>query len=99
MERANARPLPPADRRTLLRRVTFTLTGLPPTPEEVNAFLADTSPRAYEKVVDRLLASPRHSERWAQRWLDVVRFAETNGFELDADRPRHGAIATTSSTP
>ncbi|MBX3280002.1 MAG: DUF1549 domain-containing protein [Acidobacteria bacterium] len=77
---------PEADRRTLLRRVTFDLTGLPPTPEEINAFLADRSTDAYEKVVARLLASPRYGERWAQHWLDVVRFAETNGFELDQDR-------------
>ncbi|MFM8394789.1 MAG: DUF1549 domain-containing protein, partial [Acidobacteriota bacterium] len=77
---------PPADRRTLLRRVTFDLTGLPPTLEEMESFLADRSPDAYEKVVRRLLASPRYGERWAQHWLDVVRFAETNGFELDQDR-------------
>lgn len=76
----------PADKRTLLRRVTFDLTGLPPTPEEISAFLADSSPDAYEKVVKRLLASPRYGERWAQHWLDVVRFGETNGFELDQDR-------------
>ncbi len=79
---------PPADKATLLRRVTFDLTGLPPTPEEVKAFLADKSPNAYEKIVDKLLASPRYGERWAQHWLDVVRFGETNGFELDADRPQ-----------
>ena len=81
-------PSPPADKATLLRRVTFDLTGLPPTPEEIKAFLADKSTSAYEKVVDRLLASPRYGERWAQHWLDVVRFGETNGFELDADRPQ-----------
>jgi mono/diheme cytochrome c family protein len=79
---------PPADKATLLRRVTFDLTGLPPTPEELKAFLADKAPNAYEKVVDRLLAAPRYGERWAQHWLDVVRFAETNGFELDAERPQ-----------
>ncbi len=79
-------PSPDADRRTLLRRVTFDLTGLPPTPEEIDAFLADRSPQAWEKVVDRLLASSRYGERWAQHWLDVVRFGETNGFELDQDR-------------
>ena len=61
-------PAPEADRLTLVRRVTFDLTGLPPTPAEVDAFLADTSPDAYEKVVDRLLASPRYGERWAQHW-------------------------------
>ena len=80
-------PSPPADRRTLIRRVTFDLTGLPPTPEEVSAFLADTSPDAYEKVVDRLLASPHHGERWARHWLDVVRYGETDGFERNTVRP------------
>ena len=79
-------PSPAADRQTLLRRVTFDLTGLPPTPEEIKEFLADKSPGAYEKVVKRLLDSPRYGERWAQHWLDVVRFGETNGFELDQDR-------------
>jgi len=79
-------PSAPADKRTLLRRVTYDLTGLPPTPAEIEAFLTDSSPEAYRKVIDRLLASPRYGERWAQHWLDVVRFAETNGFELDQDR-------------
>ena len=72
---------------SLIRRVTFDLTGLPPTPAEVDAFVHDRSPDAYEKVVDRLLASPHYGERWALKWLDVVRYADTNGFELDADRP------------
>ncbi|MEJ7606293.1 MAG: DUF1549 and DUF1553 domain-containing protein [Bryobacteraceae bacterium] len=71
----------------LIRRVTLDLTGLPPTPGEVDSFIADTSAKAYEKVVDRLLASPHYGERWAQRWLDVVRFADTNGYELDLVRP------------
>jgi hypothetical protein len=75
------------DRASLIRRVTYDLTGLPPTPAEVEAFLMDRSPDAYEKVVDRLLASPHYGERWALKWLDVVRYADTNGFELDADRP------------
>jgi mono/diheme cytochrome c family protein len=88
LSKKNLVPSPPADKATLLRRVTFDLTGLPPTPEELKAFLADKAPNAYEKVVDRLLASPRYGERWAQHWLDVVRFAETNGFELDAERPQ-----------
>ncbi|MFO0851165.1 MAG: DUF1553 domain-containing protein [Gemmataceae bacterium] len=79
---------PDADRRTLIRRLSFDLTGLPPTPAEVDAFLADQSPDAYEKLVDRLLASPHYGERWGQHWLDVVRFAESNGFELDAERPQ-----------
>jgi len=76
------------DRIRLIRRVTFDLVGLPPTPAEVQAFLRDRSPDAYEKVVDRLLASPHYGERWAEKWLDVVRYADTNGFEIDADRPQ-----------
>jgi mono/diheme cytochrome c family protein len=79
-------PSPPADRRTLLRRVTFDLIGLPPTPEEIDAFLADHSPDAYEKVVDRLLASPHHGERWARHWMDVIHFAETHGHDQDVPR-------------
>jgi hypothetical protein len=77
------RPAAPADRRTLIRRLTFDLTGLPPTPEEVRAFLADRSPDAYERLVERLLASPHYGERWARHWLDVVRYADTGGFEND----------------
>jgi cytochrome c553 len=75
------RPSAPADRLTLLRRVSIDLTGLPPTPEEVSTFLADKSPNAYEKVVDRLLASPAYGERWGRHWLDVVRYGESNGYE------------------
>ncbi|MBO0862442.1 MAG: PSD1 domain-containing protein [Chloracidobacterium sp.] len=86
LEEKGLMPSPRADKRTLIRRVTFDLTGLPPTPEEINAFLADDSLDAYRKVVKRLLESPRYGERWAQHWLDVVRFGETNGFELDAER-------------
>jgi Protein of unknown function (DUF1553)/Protein of unknown function (DUF1549) len=78
---------PAADRVTLLRRVTFDLVGLPPTPEEVDAFVADKSPNAYEKVVDRLLASPRYGERWARHWLDLARYAESEGFKADETRP------------
>ncbi len=81
------RAAPEADRRSLARRVTFDLTGLPPTPEEVEAFVADRSADAYERLVDRLLASPRFGERWAQHWLDLAHYADSNGFELDADRP------------
>ncbi len=77
---------PPADKRTLIRRVTFDLTGLPPTPEEVAVFLADESPMAYERVVDRLLASPHYGERWARHWMDVVHFAETHGNDQDRER-------------
>ncbi len=80
-------PAPLASRQALLRRVTFDVTGLPPTPEEMDTFLADTSSRAYEKVVDRLLASPHYGERWARHWLDVVRYADTDGFAIDEERP------------
>lgn len=83
----NLAPSAPLDRVALIRRVTFDLTGLPPTPAEVQAFLDDRSANAYEKLVDRLLASPHYGERWASKWLDVTRYADTNGFELDADRP------------
>ena len=79
-------PAPPADKRTLLRRVTFDLTGLPPTPEEIENFLRDESPQAYEKVIERLLASPHYGERWARHWLDLVRFGETSGHEFDPDK-------------
>ncbi len=80
-------PAPPADKRTLLRRVTFDLTGLPPTPEEIDAFLADSSADAYEKVVERLLASPHYGERWARHWMDVAHYAETHGHDQDRPRP------------
>jgi cytochrome c553 len=75
-----------AGKETLLRRVTFDLVGLPPTPEEQQAFLADGSPDAYEQVVDRLLASPQFGERWARHWLDVVRYGESGGYEFDNER-------------
>lgn len=78
---------PEADRRTLIRRAYFDLIGLPPTPEEVEAFATDKDPQAYEKLVDKLMASPRYGERQALFWLDVVRFAETDGFNADATRP------------
>lgn len=78
---------PEADRRTLIRRVTFDLIGLPPTPAEIDAFLKDTSPDAYEKVVERLLAAPQFGERMALDWLDLVRFAESDGFKADDTRP------------
>ena len=87
LEAAGLEPNPPADKLALLRRVTYDLTGLPPTPEEVDAFLADTSPNAYEKVVDRLLASEQYGERWARHWLDVVRYGESNSFERDNPKP------------
>ncbi len=87
LEKAGLQPSPEADRLTLLRRVTFDLTGLPPTPEETSAFLHDSRPDAYEQVVDRLLSSPHYGERWAQHWLDVVRYADSNGYEADGLRP------------
>jgi hypothetical protein len=87
LEPTGLRPAGAADRRTLLRRVTFDLIGLPPSPEEMDAFLADNSPDAFAKVVDRLLASPRFGERWARHWLDLVRYAESRGHELDYTTP------------
>jgi mono/diheme cytochrome c family protein len=82
-------PSPPADKRTLLRRVMFDLVGLPPTPEETVSFLADDAPDAYEQLVDRLLVSPAYGERWARHWMDIVHYAETHG--NDQDRPRPNA--------
>jgi len=88
LEGAGVTPAPVADKRTLLRRVTFDLTGLPPTPQEMDAFLADTTPQAFEKVVDRLLASPRYGERWGRHWLDVARYADTCGNASDYPVPQ-----------
>lgn len=87
LEAAGLAPAPAVDRAALLRRVTFDLTGLPPTPEELAAFLADNSPDAYERVVDRLLTAPQYGERWARHWLDLMRYAETHGHEFDFDIP------------
>jgi hypothetical protein len=87
LEAKGLRPAPPADRRTLIRRLTFDLIGLPPTKAEIDAFLADTTSDAYAKVVDRLLASPHYAERWARHWLDLVRYAETHGHEFDFPIP------------
>lgn len=89
LEEKKLRPSAPADKRTLLRRVTYDLTGLPPTPEEIRAFLADASPEAYSRVLDRLLDSPRYGEHWARHWLDVVHYADSHGH--DQDRPRDNA--------
>jgi hypothetical protein len=86
LERQGMRPAPEADRRTLIRRVTFDLIGLPPTPREIDDFLSDRSPNAYEKVVDRLLASPRYGERWARHWLDVAHYGDTHGYDKDKRR-------------
>jgi len=80
-------PSPEPPREALLRRVYLDLTGLPPTPAQAGQFLADRAPDAYERLVDRLLASPHYGERWATKWLDVVRYADTNGYEADAERP------------
>jgi hypothetical protein len=87
LEEMNWRPAPEADRPSLIRRVTYDLTGLPPTPAEVDAFLNDDRPDAYERLVDRLLSSPHYGERWGQHWLDLAHYADSNGFELDAERP------------
>ena len=85
LEREGLRPAAEADKRTLIRRATFDLTGLPPTPDEVRAFLDDQGPNAFEKVVDRLLRSPRYGERMAMHWLDLVRYADTVGYHGDQD--------------
>ena len=82
-------PSPEADRRTLIRRLSFDLHGLPPTPAEIDAFVNDASPKAYESLVDRMLASPRYGERWARHWLDVVHYGESHGY--DKDKPRLNA--------
>lgn len=83
LEQQGLRLAPPPDRRTLVRRATFDLHGLPPSPAEVDEFVADKSPDAYEKLIDRLLKSPRYGERWGRYWLDLVRYADTSGFETD----------------
>jgi hypothetical protein len=87
LQRTHLHAAHPAGKTELLRRATYDLIGLPPTPEETRAFLADKSPNAYEKVVDRLLASPHYGEKWARHWLDLVRYAETNSFERDDRKP------------
>lgn len=86
LEKEGLAPSPEADRRTLIRRLSLDLIGLPPTLEEVDAFLADDRPDAYERLVDRLLASPQHGEAWARHWLDRARYADTNGYEKDRER-------------
>src|SRR5580765_995917 len=86
LREAKLQPSREADRRTLIRRLYFDVAGLPPTPEDVNAFVADKDSRAYEKLVGKLLASPRYGERWSRHWLDVVRFAESHGFEMNQPR-------------
>jgi mono/diheme cytochrome c family protein len=86
LEREGLKPAPEASKETLLRRLSLDLIGLPPTPEEIDAFLKDESPQAYEKVVERLLASPHYGERWARHWLDAARYADSDGFEKDKPR-------------
>ncbi|MGB8168803.1 MAG: DUF1549 domain-containing protein, partial [Chthoniobacteraceae bacterium] len=86
LESEGLKPSPEADRYTLARRVSLDLIGLPTTPEEADAFVNDAAPDAYEKLVDRLLASPHYGERWARRWLDLARYADTNGYEKDRAR-------------
>jgi hypothetical protein len=86
LEQDNIAPAPEADRVTLIRRVSLDLTGLPPTPGEVDAFVNDARPDAYERLVERLLASPHYGERWARTWLDVARYADSNGYSIDAPR-------------
>lgn len=87
LQKEGLHPAPQADRRTLVRRLYFDLTGLPPTPQEVDGFVADRSKDAYANLVDRLLASPHYGEKWGQHWLDIVRFGESDGFEYDTHRP------------
>jgi hypothetical protein len=87
LEAHNLKPNGPADRRKLIRRAYLDLLGLPPTPVEVEAFVGDASPKAYDQLIDRLLANPHYGERWARHWLDAARFAESDGFEQDTDRP------------
>jgi hypothetical protein len=86
LEKEKLKPSPEADKTTLIRRASFDLTGLPPTPDEIDAFLADKSPAAYEKVVDRLLASPRYGEHEARYWLDAARYADSHGYHIDSER-------------
>jgi hypothetical protein len=86
LEQQRLTPGPEADRRTLIRRLSFDLIGLPPTPEEIEAFIEDPNPNAYETLVDRLLASPHHGERWGRHWLDVVHYGDTHGYDKDKRR-------------
>ncbi|MDX1565018.1 MAG: DUF1549 domain-containing protein, partial [Phycisphaeraceae bacterium] len=87
LEAAGLEPVAAADKRTLIRRATYDLIGLPPSRKEVEAFVADEDPQAYEKLIDDLLARPQYGEKWGRHWLDLVRYAETNGYERDGDKP------------
>src|SRR5262249_47731673 len=86
LEREGIAPSPEAERATLIRRLSLDLIGLPPSPAEVDAFVADDRPDAYERLVERLLASPHYGERWARPWLDLARYADSNGYSIDAPR-------------
>jgi mono/diheme cytochrome c family protein len=87
LEAKGLKPVKPADKAALARRAYYDLTGLPPTPEQIDEFVNDTAPNAWEKLIDRLLASPQYGEKWGRHWLDVVRYAETNGYERDGPKP------------
>ena len=87
MQERGLKPAPRADLATLVRRADLDLIGLPPSPAEVSAFVNDKSENAWEKLIDRLLASPHYGERWGRHWLDVARYADSNGYEHDFDRP------------
>jgi mono/diheme cytochrome c family protein len=87
LEAKGLKPAPPADKAVLVRRAYYDLLGLPPTPEEIDAFVADSAPDAWEKLIDKLLASPHYGEKWGRHWLDVVRYCETNGYERDGPKP------------
>jgi hypothetical protein len=87
LEERGIAPSTEADRYTLIKRLYYDLVGLPPTPEEVDSFVSDASERAYENLVDRLLASPHFGERWGRHWLDKARFADSDGYEKDNNRP------------
>ncbi|HEV3444283.1 MAG TPA: DUF1549 domain-containing protein, partial [Gemmataceae bacterium] len=86
LEKEAIHPSPEADRVTLIRRVSLDLTGLPPAPEEIDRFVADNRPDAYDRLIDRLLASPHYGERWGRHWLDLARYADSNGYSIDAPR-------------
>jgi hypothetical protein len=86
MEAKGVTPSGPADRRTLIRRIYLDVLGLPPSPAQADAFVADKSPQAWSRVVNEVLASPAYGERWARHWMDLVRYADSEGFEFDNDR-------------
>ena len=99
LEKKGLKPSPRASKATLIRRVTFDLIGLPPTPEAVNAFVQDERAEAYGELVEKLLKDPRYGERWAKFWLDLARYADTAGYEGDPDLPTPGVTVTMSSMP